>query len=169
MKNKGVILMRRSSVVYFGLFFLISILFITGCKSETEKEASKLSVINCTRNASADNAKVSLEYKVYYKGDYVRILNSIEKITSSSSSVLDEYEEAYKKIFSAYDGLDYYENTITRKDNSVISETTINYGKIDTDQLLEIEGEEDNVIEDGKVKVSTWISFAEKLGATCDD
>lgn len=161
--------MRRSSVVYFGLFFLISIFLITACKSETEKEVSKFSVINCTRNASADNAKVSLEYKVYYKGDYIQILNSVEKITSSSSSVLDEYEVAYQKIFSAYDGLDYYENTITRKDDSVISETTINYGKIDTDQLLEIEGEEDNVIEDGKVKVSTWISFAEKLGATCDD
>lgn len=161
--------MRKSKVIYLTAIILLSLVFITGCKSEIEKEKGKLSVINCTRNGSIDGATASLKYKIYYNGDYIKILSSVEKITSSDSDILDQYESAYKKIFSAYDGLDYYENNVTRKDNSVISETTINYGKIDTDKLLEIEGAEDNVIEDGKVKVSTWISFAEKLGASCDN
>ena len=43
------------------------------------------------------------------------------------------------------------------------------FEKIDTNKLLEIEGSEDNVIKDGKVKLETWITFAEKLGVTCNN
>ena len=68
-----------------------------------------------------------------------------------------------------YEGLKYYDNIVTRTDNSIISDTTINYAKIDIDKLLEIEGEEDNVIENGKVKLSTWLNFAKKFGVTCED
>ena len=44
----------------------------------------------------------------------------------------------------------------------------INYGKIDTDKLLAIEGEEDNVIKDGKVKLDDWLDFAEQFGTKCE-
>ena len=52
---------------------------------------------------------------------------------------------------------------------SIISDTIINYAKIDIKKLLEIEGEEDNVVKDGKVKLADWLSFAEKYGVTCED
>lgn len=165
---------------------LLILVFITGCSnsqeektnskviqetnSEVVEETKNMSVINCTREATASSGiDVSLSYKVYYEGDYIKILHSIEKITSSKSSDLDEYEKSYKSIFENYKGLKYYDNTITRDSNSIVSDTVINYGKIDTNKLLEIEGEEDNVIEDGKVKVKTWIDFAKKLGAKCDN
>ena len=110
-----------------------------------------------------------MSYEVYYEDDYVTILHSTEEVTSDDSSVLDTYEEAYKNIFKQYEGLKYYDNIVTRTDNSIISDTTINYAKIDIDKLLEIEGEEDNVIENGKVKLSTWLNFAKKFGVTCED
>ena len=65
--------------------------------------------------------------------------------------------------------LEVNDNKITRSSNSVTNEITINYEKIDMGKLLDIEGEEDNVIENGKVKLDTWLSFAKKYGVTCED
>lgn len=37
------------------------------------------------------------------------------------------------------------------------------------DQLLDIEGKEDNVeVTDGKIKLKDWKSFAKKYGTVCD-
>lgn len=143
------------------LLIIIAIFTVTGC-------GSKEKVINCKRNATATDIKANLKYKVYYKGKYVTKISSTEKISSDKKEKLDEYENAYKSIFKAYDGLKYYDNKVIRDKNSVTSKTIINYEKIDTNKLIEIEGEEDNVIKNGKVKLTTWMSFAKKLGTTCD-
>jgi len=158
--------MKRKKFNYVILVILGSVL-LSGCGNDVKDD--NISVVHCTKTGEATGISASMEYNVYYKGDYVKILNSIETVTSNDSSKLDEYETAYKTIFKAYEGLEYYDNNITRTSNTVKSETTINYEKIDIDKLLSIEGEEDNVVEDGKVKLSTWINFAEKYGATCDN
>lgn len=160
------------------LFVIFISCFLVGCSSDADsssssvikKETKGMGTITCTRAASAgDGIDVDLSYEVYYEGDYVQVLHSIEKVTSSSSTSLDTYENAYREIYEHYKNLAYYDNTITRTDDSVTSDTVINYGKIDIQKLLDIEGEEDNVVEDGKVKVDTWVSFAKKYGATCSD
>ena len=56
---------------------------------------------------------------------------------------------------------------VIRDDNSVTSNITINYDKIDIDQLLNIEGSKDNIVEDGKAKVDKWMSLAKKFGTKC--
>ena len=56
-----------------------------------------------------------------------------------------------------------------RGDTTVISDITINYEKIDVEKLLEIEGEEDNIIENGKAKVEKWLTLAKKFGTECED
>lgn len=142
---------------------------ITGCNSNSEKENQKSQILNCSRKANVTNGEASLTYKIHYKGDNIEVLQSTEKIISKQVSVLDEYETAYKKIFKNYEGLEYYDNEITRDDNSVTSTTIINYEKIDTTKLLEIEGEEDNIIEGGKAKLSKWKTLAEKFGTTCNE
>lgn len=168
----------KNKIVIISLLVLMT----AGCNSNTTnsneiketdkniiKETKNMSVLTCSREATAGTGiDVSLNYKIYYTGEYIQILHSVEKVTSENTKDLDEYESAYKKIYENYKELKYYDNTVTRNKNSVISDTTINYGKIDTDQLLEIEGEEDNVISDGKVKVSDWVTFAEKFGTKCD-
>lgn len=159
-------LKMKKVMIKISLIVLVSFL-ITGCGSGTVASAD--GVKNCSRTGEVDNGSSKMNYEVYYEGDYVTVIHSMEEIISDDSSVLDTYEEAYKNIFKQYENLEYYDNTITRSDNTVISDTTINYAKIDIDKLLEIEGEEDNVIEDGKVKLSTWLTFAKKFGVTCED
>lgn len=156
----------KKTVVKISLIVLVSFL-ITGCGSGNIASADGVKI--CSRTGEVNNGSSKMNYEVYYEGDYVTIIHSVEEIISDDSSVLDTYEEAYKNIFKQYENLEYYDNTVTRGDNTVISDTTINYAKIDIDKLLEIEGEEDNVIENGKVKLSTWLTFAKKFGVTCED
>ena len=151
----------RSSIV------LVMVLLLAGCGSNSS--VSSDGVKKCTRTGTVTNGSTEMNYEVYYKGEYVVLLHSTEKIISDSSSVLDTYEEAYKNIFKQYEGLEYYDNKVTRSSNSVTNEITINYEKIDMGKLLDIEGEENNVIENGKVKLDTWLSFAKKYGVTCED
>lgn len=151
----------RSSIV------LVMVLLLAGCGSNSA--VSSDGVKKCTRTGTVTNGSTEMNYEVYYKGEYVVLLHSTEKIISDSSSVLDTYEEAYKSIFKQYEGLEYYDNKVTRSSNSVTNEITINYEKIDMGKLLDIEGEENNVIENGKVKLDTWLSFAKKYGVTCED
>lgn len=151
----------RSSIV------LVMVLLLAGCGSNSA--VSSDGVKKCTRTGTVTNGSTEMNYEVYYKGEDVVLLHSTEKIISDSSSVLDTYEEAYKSIFKQYEGLEYYDNKITRNSNSVTNEITINYEKIDMGKLLDIEGEENNVIENGKVKLDTWLSFAKQYGVTCED
>lgn len=151
----------RSSIV------LVMVLLLAGCGSNSA--VSSDGVKKCTRTGTVTNGSTEMNYEVYYKGEDIVLLHSTEKIISDSSSVLDTYEEAYKSIFKQYEGLEYYDNKITRNSNSVTNEITINYEKIDMGKLLDIEGEENNVIENGKVKLDTWLSFAKKYGVTCED
>ncbi len=151
----------RSSIL------LVMVLLLAGCGSNSS--VSSDGVKKCTRTGEVTNGSSEMNYEVYYKGEDVVLLHSTEKIISDSSSVLDTYEEAYKNIFKQYEGLEYYDNKITRNSNSVTNEITINYEKIDMGKLLDIEGEENNVIENGKVKLDTWLSFAKQYGVTCED
>jgi uncharacterized lipoprotein YehR (DUF1307 family) len=170
------------------LFLLLftSIFVLSGCSNssttKTKEETpdivsngesvntSKMSVKHCTRSATAgDGIDVSLNYYIYYTGENINVLYSEEKVISASDESLDTYEEAYKKIESYYEGLDYYDAEVIRGDTTVTSKITINYDKIDIDKLLSIEGEDDNIIENGKAKLSSWITLAEKFGTTCED
>ena len=119
----------RSSIV------LVMVLLLAGCGSNSA--VSSDGVKKCTRTGTVTNGSTEMNYEVYYKGEDVVLLHSTEKIISDSSSVLDTYEEAYKSIFKQYEGLEYYDNKITRNSNSVTNEITINYEKIDMGKLQE--------------------------------
>ena len=174
------IVMKASKTIGFFLLIVVCTFFVSGCNSEQkvqtngsnttklDVDTSDMEVLQCSRDGEVDNATTDLQYEVFYQGDYIQILHSTEKIISGDQDILDQYEAAYQGIFVNYEGLEYYDNVVTREEDSVTSDTVINYAKIDTDRLLEIEGEEDNVIEDGKVKLDTWLEFAEQFGVTCE-
>ena len=93
-----------------------------------------------------------------------------EVVKSKDKTILTEYKNAYEKVYSAYKNIKYYENSIEEANNRVTSTTYINYGKVDMDKIIEIEGTENNVkISDGKIKIDDWKSFAKKYGTMCSD
>lgn len=158
------------------LILVISLLVLTGCnKNKVVVNGEKINTGNmnhkhCTRSASAgDGITTDLQYEVYYTDDILNVLESTEKIITNDSSTLDEYENAYKNINKNYEGLEYYDTTVERTNNSVLRHTTINYDKIDTDKLLKIEGTEYNIIENGKAKYKLWFDLAKKFGAKCEE
>ena len=162
-------------IVSILLVVILAFFFVTGCdddaKEAVQVKASKgESTLKCSRTAAGmNNATASLNYTIYYKGDYVTKTVSIERVESDDSSVLDQYEESYNKIFIPYKDIDYYDNNVDRTSNSVTSTTVINYEKVDTKKILEIEGENGNIYEeDGKVKKDTLVSFFKKYGAKCE-
>ena len=165
--------MKRSSIV---LLVIINLLLVYGCEKKQEVEVggekvntSKMEHKHCTRKATAGaGITTDLSYEIYYTDDKLNLLESQEKIIANDTASLDEYEEAYLKINKNYDNLDYYDTEVIRGDTSVIRKTTINYDKIDIEELLNIEGSDDNIIKDGYASVSEWLSLAKKFGTTCE-
>ena len=173
----------KKKLLIISLVFLS--LFVVGCSKEDEAidektpvanrgtilddiDSSKSGKLACTREAYAsEGIDVELTYDIEYNNGYISILHARDKVISNSKDSLDEYEDAYRKIAKNYDGLKYYDITITRDNNSVTNDILINYDKVDIDKLLDIEGEEDNVIVNGKVALKDWVTFAEQFGAVC--
>ena len=56
-----------------------------------------------------------------------------------------------------------------RDGNSVTYTATISYDKININKLLQIEGEEDNIIKNGQAKLSLWLELASKVGTVCEE
>lgn len=152
------------------LVVIIGLFIFAGCDKQTDTSSKYYGrgTLNCTREGELEGGEVSFKYVVDYKNGDILSLHSIEKVTSDDDEILDEYEKAYKNIFKAYKDLKYYDNEVIRDKNSVTSDTIINYKKIDTEALLEIEASSDNIIEDGKAKVEKWMTLAKKFGTKCE-
>ncbi len=148
---------------YLFLAVIISVMFlVTGCSSNSEEKT-----MTCSRTMDQNEMKTSLSYKISYKGDYVTRVKSEESIETSDTSTLDTYKEQIEKIYSPYKDVKYYQYNVTIDGNKLISTVDINYEKIDTDKLIKIDSANSQLINDGKVKVSSVKSLYEQLGATC--
>ena len=152
----------KKAYIIIGL--LLICIFISGCDSKNEVvingqtiNTTNMEHKHCTRKATATNADVKLNYDIYYTGDVLNVLKSEEKIISTSDDVLNTYEDAYKKIHANYNGLDYYDTEVVRGDTTVTSTIMINYDKIDIDELINIEGEEDNIFRRDRWNVETYL------------
>lgn len=148
----------------FITILLLIVVLITGC-DENKSKGHKY----CTRSGSVENGDVSLNYNIYYTGDTLNKIESNEKVTSEDSSVLDTYENAYKGIHVNYKGLDHYNTSVIRTDDSVTSIIVIDYDKVDIDRLIELEGEDDNIFENKIPKVSKWLELGKKVGIKCEE
>ena len=165
--------MKKISIVLILLFICV---IMCGCEKEKNVLVGdeKINVTNmghksCTREGTVENGEASFHYDIYYKNDYITLLQSSEKVSSDSSSVLDEYENAYNTIKNYYVGLDNYNQNIIRDNNSVENVIVINYEKLDINKLIAIEGNESNLYTEKGVKLDTWLDFAKKLGVKCSD
>ena len=183
------ILMMRKITRLSKLFLVLLVLLflVCGCSNQEDvddldDDVSKKAIVDedfdregsgtlkCVTAAYAeDGVDVDLSYVVTYKNGNILRLKSKSVIISSNQESLDKYEDAYKNISVGYKGLKYYEAEVLRESDKVTYNTSIDYSNIDIDKLLDIEGEEDNIIKKGKAKLSLWLDLAEKIGTTCEE
>ena len=152
---------------------LVLLVFVTGCDNNTTTEEESVKTMKhvvCTRQGEDTNLTASMKYDIYTSDGYIKILKSQEEVTSNSQEVLDEYENAYRKIFKVYDSVEHYNTKVTREDNKVIANIDIDYRKVDMDKIVQIENitDEDNLVIHGKIKLSNWKKYMKKVGVTCD-
>ncbi|MEI3530485.1 MAG: DUF1307 domain-containing protein [Bacilli bacterium] len=142
---------------------LTALLVITGCNNSGEEKT-----LNCTRNATiTDGVKMELNYKATYKGDYVQLVETTEKIISDNAAYLENYKSSVEGLYAPYKKIEHYNYNVEIKDNTLISTTKIDYSKIDTDKLIEIDSANSSLIKDGKIKIDDIKSLYESIGATC--
>lgn len=140
---------------------MLVVFLVTGCSSSEEK------TMTCTRTMNQSGMKTNLNYKVTYSGDYVNRVQSEESIETSDTTTLNTYKEQIEKIYTPYKDVKYYTYNVTVNGNKLVSTVDINYAKIDTKKLIEIDSANSQLINDGKVKLSSVKSLYEQLGATC--
>ena len=145
------------------LLVLLMIFLITGCQSE---ETSKTMV--CSRTINQDAISMDLKYTVTYKGKYVEKVESIEKITTDDTTVLDTYKQAVETTYQPYSKIDNYSYDVKVEGNTLISTVMADYTKIDYKKMLEVDTANQQIFtDDGKVKLETIESFYTKLGTNC--
>ncbi|MCI8498717.1 MAG: YehR family protein [Bacilli bacterium] len=143
-----------------GTIVLATALFVGGC-GKTEE-------LTCTREATiAGGAKMSLNYKVTHKGGIVKLVETEEKVTSENEQYLETYKTTVESLYSPYDDVEHYNYEVKIDGDTLISKTEINYEKIDTKKLIEIDSANENLIKNGKIKVDDIKSAYESIGATC--
>ncbi len=147
--------------VFLGVFILF---LVTGCGN-----SDNTSSMTCTRTMDQNNIKTSLKYNVEFKDGYVLRIKSVETVETSSSDILDTYKEQIESLYSPYQDVDYYEYNVNIEDNKLTSTVDINYEKVDTDRLLEIDSANGQLIKDGKISVNDIKSVYESLGAICEE
>ena len=110
---------------------------------------------------SATLGKVDLVINTWVEKSFAIEADILEDINASIPFIQDTIEmcsikcaEALEKSIGALFG------TFTTKVGNSSS-------ALDIDTLLAIEGEEDNIIEDGKAKVDKWLTLAKKFGTKC--
>lgn len=146
--------MKKKIILGVGL-----VLLLTGCGN------SKIMV--CNSSTTSDEVKRTSSYNVTYKNGYVTKLETTESITTASSSKLLLYKSALEKQYEDYNNIKYYDNSITIKGNELISKTIIDYSKVDTKKMIEVNKENENLIVNGKVKVSALESLYKKNNISC--
>ena len=141
---------------------MLVVFLVTGCSSSEEK------TMTCTRTMNQSGIKTNLNYKVTYSGDYVNRVQSEESIETSDTTTLNTYKEQIENVYTPYKDVEYYTYNVTVNGNKLVSTVDINYAKIDTKKLIEIDSANSQLINDGKVKLSSVKSLYEQLGATCE-
>ncbi len=144
---------------------VMAILCATGCGNE--KEVMKTCTL--TSNNVAQGYKMENEYKIYGKGKIANKVVTTETITSSSQEILDYLEsyakETYEANNKAYGG---YTVKFTNENGKLVSETTIDYTKMDIEKFISDNSVMKNYVNSkNEPLMDGLIKIYEATGATC--
>ena len=106
-------------------------------------------------------------YTAQYKNNIVTELETVEQVIAEDEDNLETYKDRIDELYNGYQGLDHYENKTTIEDNTLTSTTTIDYSKVDTDKLIEIDSGNAKLIKDGKVNIDDLQDMYRQNGCNC--
>ena len=160
------------------MVLLLSMVLLTGC-NDTKKENKDTNNNNevkeeqkqmvCTRKATVtEGVTLDVKYTVDYTGEYINKVYSNEKVTSSNAQYLEAYKEQVDKIYAPYKNIEHYNTNVRIEGNTLISEATIDYDKIDTNKMLEVDSSLGQIIKDGKIKLADMKAMYTSIGAICE-
>mgnify|MGYP002085116373 CR=1 FL=1 len=140
---------------------VLSILVLTGCGKD------KKEVMTCTRTLNQNNVEMGFTYKINYTGDYVNTIETTEEVKSENAEYLNTLKTAVENTYAPYKNVEHYNYNVKIDGNKLVSTTKIDYDKIDTKKLIELDSANGKLIKDGKVKMNDLKQVYESLGATC--
>lgn len=150
--------MKKFSVLVCICLFI----FVSGCVS------SEVNTMVCIKTAKQNNLEIDLRYEVEYQRDVVEKVKSQEKIKSSIPSVLESYKDSVTSTYAPYKDIEYYNTDLVIDGDTLTSTVIIDYSKIDTKKLIEIDSSIGQILKDGKISISDMQSLYESIGATCE-
>ena len=142
------------------IFFMTSLIF-TGCSGEKE--------MTCHRTMVSGDDVVTASYKVWYKGEIVTKIKSVESLTSTNDSTLEDYRSKMSTFYAPYLGIDYYNYSIDNKENQVSVSLDVDYEKVNVEELISIDPNNESFFHDGKVYLSTLLDLYKNVGVVCDE
>mgnify|MGYP001861457807 FL=1 len=162
-----------------GLLLLLLLLtlsvLLTGCgeesKNDVNPETSKQETMHCESSIRdvVNGYETTSKFTIYYTGDYVDKVETVETVTSESEEFLDNMEEyinsTYDAMNSTYGGYSY---EVIREDGSIVSNVVIDYSKMDLEQYITDQPTMSNYVENDKLLVEGIVDIYEEAGATCE-
>ena len=92
--------------------------------------------------------KYETTYTVTYKNGKALSLKSVEKITFSDEKELKPYKDKLEEMYKPYNELEYYQNDLSIRNNTLNSVTEINYKEIDLKELIKLDNTVENLLDD---------------------
>lgn len=143
--------------------FLCLLFLLTGC-SNVEL------VKTCTMNTIDENTNYIIKstYEIYAKEEDVEKVNVKEVIEIDDKEELELYKEMLRSTYlSANKEYNGYMNKIKIEKNKIISNTTIDYTKMNLKKYLSSNPTMAEYIKDNKISLDGIVSIYEQMGALC--
>ena len=136
--------MRKEKRRYILIATIIIIIFVIGLyifKTNT-------GTLVCTTSSLEHGMKYETTYTVTYKNGKALSLKSVEKITFSDEKELKPYKDKLEEMYKPYNELEYYQNDLSIRNNTLNSVTEINYKEIDLKELIKLDNTVENLLDD---------------------
>ena len=148
----------KKHILIIGLLILL-----TGCSKPETKTTE------CTINTEIEGIKVEGNYKLTYTDLYIDKVEFTEKYTVSDDYLVTTVEETFDSLYKEASNLNHYKYTRETDGLSVSSTVSIDYNKINLDELTKLDTNLKNIIKDGKIEANTIINSYKSYGATCKE
>ena len=144
-----------------GLTLILLVLITSAC-------GNKSGQLTCTmKNNIQEGIVLESKYIIDYQNDYVTKLKTTETIKADNKEDLTTYKEALEQAYEEYNNIEYYQNNISIENNTLISSTIINYEKVDTEKLIEIDSNNKQLIKNKKILLKDIKEMYKENGCNC--